>query len=208
MRRRRKVLTACLLIGGIGMLLFAAWAHRFIIREGYAGHTGRHGFAGVASYGCVSLMYAYAGNAPQWEEIDINERSEDKNELSTRIRLWTSPLGGSSVYHYGAYNWRFPLSHVTPYKINWFSCHSWGNHLSGAKIYLLQIPSWFFAALGLAMLLWSWRRWHAARHRLNVFCDTCGYDLRGSAESERCPECGTEIAPSMRERIAGALRGR
>jgi hypothetical protein len=32
-------------------------------------------------------------------------------------------------------------------------------------------------------------------------CPTCRYDLRGSVDSERCPECGTAIDDAMRQRI-------
>jgi hypothetical protein len=32
-------------------------------------------------------------------------------------------------------------------------------------------------------------------------CPTCRYDLRGSVDSERCPECGTAIDDATRQRI-------
>ncbi len=205
MRRRntKRWVTRCLMIGGIGLLLFAIWVHRYIVREGFAGHTGRHAFAGVAAGRCVSLCYAYSGQASRWAYIDNNERTEDGNRLTPRLRIGTT--SGEPNFYHGVYPWRYPMEHVVS-RTGGFSWYPIDYPRTGARVYILQIPSWFFAALGLVMLLWSWRRWHAARHRLDVFCDTCGYDLRGSAESERCPECGTEIDPAMRERITGASR--
>ena len=37
-------------------------------------------------------------------------------------------------------------------------------------------------------------------------CPACGYDLHGSVESERCPECGREIDAEQREHL-GTLPG-
>lgn len=44
----------------------------------------------------------------------------------------------------------------------------------------------------------------------NLQCESCGYDIRGLASADRCPECGTRVAESMPERRIGTpwQRGR
>ena len=65
----------------------------------------------------------------------------------------------------------------------------------------LGVPWWFVcAATSVAPTIW-FRRWRRRRRRLgHGRCTTCGYDLRGSPE--RCPECGTAVAPPAREGAA------
>ena len=47
-----------------------------------------------------------------------------------------------------------------------------------------------FILLGIVALVLSFRKQPSASA-----CRKCGYDLRGSAASARCPECGSSFAP-------------
>ena len=53
-------------------------------------------------------------------------------------------------------------------------------------------------------LFWGVAAIRNSRHEVSTACPTCGYDLRGSIESEQCPECGTAITPARRERLRAA----
>jgi hypothetical protein len=61
------------------------------------------------------------------------------------------------------------------------------------------IRYWFLLLLSGALpAVWFWK-WHRhARRQAAGQCDSCGYDLRASAD--RCPECGTAI-PARAEAI-------
>lgn len=58
--------------------------------------------------------------------------------------------------------------------------------------YSLGMPHWFIAVLSAAWPTFALCRWALAR-RAGVTCTRCGYDLRGSMEQQRCPECGEPI---------------
>jgi hypothetical protein len=74
-----------------------------------------------------------------------------------------------------------------------------------ARTFHLQIPAALVAILGLAMVLPAlvrYRRKRRAKHLTGLnACPVCRYDLRGSVDSERCPECGTVIDDATRQRI-------
>lgn len=56
-------------------------------------------------------------------------------------------------------------------------------------------PDWFMALLAsLFPLRWAVVRTRIRRMRESAQCVRCGYDLRASPE--RCPECGTPVAPA------------
>jgi hypothetical protein len=71
------------------------------------------------------------------------------------------------------------------------------------------VPRKVAVNLGSALLLFTfaygvpfvWRRRirQSLREQLRLLgipvCDKCGYDLRGSIEAARCPECGTPFVP-------------
>jgi hypothetical protein len=58
----------------------------------------------------------------------------------------------------------------------------------------VSIPHWLLVMfLALVPLFWSISRWRRARHYGSGQCQVCGYDL--SATPERCPECGSPVAP-------------
>lgn len=56
-------------------------------------------------------------------------------------------------------------------------------------IYELAVPLWIPLALVGA---WTWTGWRRSRRFTATQCQSCGYDLRGSAEpgTTACPECG------------------
>jgi hypothetical protein len=64
--------------------------------------------------------------------------------------------------------------------------------------YFLAVPLWMPAAVFGAMLLPLWLK-HPSRlrrrRRRSGLCPSCGYDVR--ATPDRCPECGTDRAPSL-----------
>ena len=63
--------------------------------------------------------------------------------------------------------------------------------------YKVVIPYWALAMPALLLpALWTWRRIVRAQRVPKNHCQTCGYDLRASAD--RCPECGTPIPSSGR----------
>ena len=75
---------------------------------------------------------------------------------------------------------------------------------SSESDFLLQIRWWWWVVFAFFVL--GARALRFARHAsFSVLsCPTCGYDLRGSIESEQCPECGTAITPARRERLRAA----
>jgi len=65
----------------------------------------------------------------------------------------------------------------------------------------LRISLWLIVPIfalpsALAAMLHAGRVHRRARRRRNGLCAACGYDLRGSGESTRCPECGAEVKPA------------
>jgi hypothetical protein len=71
------------------------------------------------------------------------------------------------------------------------------------------MPPWFLAVVFLLYptfwVLVPWRRARRrAKRRALGLCDACGYDLRGSADAGRCPECGMEFVDD-RGRAGGVV---
>jgi hypothetical protein len=61
-------------------------------------------------------------------------------------------------------------------------------------LHKLTVPFWFLFMLTGAPPLWgllTLKRRLRRRRRERGLCAQCGYDLRGSKDSGRCPECGT-----------------
>ena len=59
----------------------------------------------------------------------------------------------------------------------------------------VRLPYWLLTlSAGILPGFWCWRRWKANRRQKAGLCLICGYDLRASPE--RCPECGTPVAPT------------
>jgi hypothetical protein len=56
-----------------------------------------------------------------------------------------------------------------------------------------------FAVCWTPIVRWLWRRALRVETGLRGCCHVCGYDLRGSLEFGRCPECGTAMRQSERE---------
>jgi hypothetical protein len=48
-------------------------------------------------------------------------------------------------------------------------------------------------ALAALYVLYRW--WVCYRRAARLACARCGYDLRGTKDSARCPECGTPASP-------------
>ena len=56
-------------------------------------------------------------------------------------------------------------------------------------------PYWFLTgATALPPAGWAAVRYRRRRRERSGLCLRCGYDLRGSAHSGRCPECGAPVA--------------
>jgi hypothetical protein len=76
-----------------------------------------------------------------------------------------------------------------PRKIAYYSSH---------RVYF---PHWALTAVaGTLPVIWVWQRWRQRSRAKVGHCPTCGYDLR--ATPERCPECGTAVAPKPTEAAA------
>jgi hypothetical protein len=82
---------------------------------------------------------------------------------------------------------------------------NWGEWSSGprAVVRYLGIPLWLPAILVVAFQV----RWKVRQRRSQQLgeCVACSYDLRGSVESDRCPECGRPIGDADRARIREAI---
>jgi hypothetical protein len=69
-----------------------------------------------------------------------------------------------------------------------------GFFLSRDDVAYSEIPLWALLPVGAPLPVWWLVRTKRHRKRLRAgLCVACGYDLRAS--TERCPECGTPIAP-------------
>ena len=80
----------------------------------------------------------------------------------------------------------------------------WG--VFGADPWIV-IGFWLWALLcaSLAIVCWVRRaKAHAVRNKRDAIpvCKSCGYDLRGSVEQGRCPECGTPADARLPRRLA------
>jgi hypothetical protein len=75
----------------------------------------------------------------------------------------------------------------------------------GATTVEVQAPVWALAICGSLLftpaLVWTYRTRYRDRNRSPTACAGCSYDLRGSAESDLCPECGRSIGEVERQRI-------
>jgi hypothetical protein len=68
-------------------------------------------------------------------------------------------------------------------------CYS--NLQPGGEERILMVPSWPFSLLfGVVLSVHCRSAWRKARRLRQGQCLGCGYDLRGSKHSQRCPECG------------------
>ena len=70
--------------------------------------------------------------------------------------------------------------------------HSWGRESVCASWFVaapVWLPASFFASVACGYLMFHAVR--RRRRRKGGLCLRCGYDLRGSLEAGRCPECGT-----------------
>lgn len=73
----------------------------------------------------------------------------------------------------------------------------------GALVFALAL--WFtFLAATWFLILYGWQRVRAESRRRRGRCQHCGYDLRGSIEMGRCPECGTPFDLSDVETWTGS----
>jgi hypothetical protein len=79
----------------------------------------------------------------------------------------------------------------------------------GTTIALLQLPGWLIALTGVIICLPSGtiliRRCRCAMLIATMQCLHCHYDLRGSGQSENCPECGTLIGQATKDAIAARV---
>jgi hypothetical protein len=57
----------------------------------------------------------------------------------------------------------------------------------------------FLGGLQWVLVIWLLTRWRG-RQRSFYECSCCGYDLRGSLEVGRCPECGTPVGLHCQDR--------
>lgn len=95
-----------------------------------------------------------------------------------------SPLGslngGVHGVHLGRYGFRYDKS---------------GGGVPFWDEYKVVMPYWALVMSTLLLPgLWTWRRIVRGQRVPKNHCQSCGYDLRASAE--RCPECGTPIPSS------------
>jgi len=73
--------------------------------------------------------------------------------------------------------------------------------LAGRNFIMIQVPHWFAAGSCATLPALVPLRWWPRRRRQRLgLCNVCGYDLR--ATPDRCPECGTAVAPKPAEAAA------
>ena len=79
---------------------------------------------------------------------------------------------------------------------------------SGGSGGYITLPAWIATllvlAIGAGVIAFVAKRRRALVREWTLRCRCCGYDLRGLADSSRCPECATPTSPWARQQLAAA----
>ena len=206
---RRKILT---IVAGLSLLLSAATlvlaVRSFWRADGFGFQDARLEGAGTIrrSFNATSME----GRLIVWAAHTQFLPQGPTNPDGSPFALWISPR--SQGWNFGSSAAPFSQLPNEP-KFNLLglrATYTWRREIDGKNLRMpstnvrtssmfLAVPHWMLVLLGLVMPAWWWfvyRRKLLRQERLKQgLCVSCGYDLRGSPQGGRCPECG--ISPPL-----------
>jgi hypothetical protein len=153
----------------------------------------------VRSY-CVWDLWA-----AQWPEDAIPRRYGSIESWRGKLVLSYIPVGAQVRFDdWGWTGGGFAFFRTTINLWDFHSSHApeppWFHNGPALQGYQVGVPLWFVVAASATLPAAAlWKRAARRQHKLGC-CSSCGYDLR--ATPERCPECGTAVAPKPAEAAA------
>ena len=148
----------------------------------------------------------------QWGVLSYNQRgvlsyNQRPEKNVTPWSRWYRLVNDPETAHQqnrgrGVRTWRLFFR----FKTTWWPLPFVQTNRSPYSSILVRVPLWIPTFLFLTMFCLSYRPFHyrrRKRHKLGL-CMQCGYDLRGS--KDRCPECGTPRAGTVRRPLPLGVR--
>ena len=187
-----------LFVRGLLIVTCVVWlSHGFVMLDG------RYSYGGALKVSWKSYLYLEAGpHNTNFGHTAYPVEAATPTQRKFLLDFNISPLKQRPrVFFYRQDS--FPLPNGSARFLAGEIIRTWGKHEEGISVraWLFQLVLTLIVAA--AASRWAWR---LIPGLLPYLCPTCRYDLRGSVESERCPECGREIDAEQREHL-GTLPG-